>query len=456
MIARIASWIRRGLGGGEDPQREAWESWCSGELVRLIGERKKAFSLASAIQELDVEARYVPGSTRRAFRFFLRRAWHDLTITADELQTLHWLGGALEIPPDEAEAIRSSFGFEVFARAIRRATADGILEHDELVLLERLATANAMPLPELASKYLEDQSDRIVADLASIALDDLGLTDERWKRAIAVYEKLGVTGDAFHSRTRAAALRFVQDFAERAAEDSEVTNEEQKRIAEITSRFRLGDEARELVRGALKGATRVVTEEHHDVAELARRLNQCGKELALRPTPDPSESLPAEFRNAIGNSAWWEITSARDASAKYSAGASRSVERNRTWTGDSKPRHLKTRNLLPTVRGHFGSAYFLPSGLLILRKQQFVGLPYQQVSLDQTHFVESDTPPRNAKVIGHTWQYVNKNGGPDRRFQSNRQYPVCQYSVVHLPMIEVELQSSEPDLAGLLAVTRRR
>ena len=37
--------------------------------------------------------------------------------------------------------------------------------------------------------------------------------------------------------------------------------------------------------------------------------------------------------------------------------------------------------------------------------------------------------PRDSHQIGSTWQYVNKKGGPDRRFNNNRQLPVMQYGV---------------------------
>jgi hypothetical protein len=30
--------------------------------------------------------------------------------------------------------------------------------------------------------------------------------------------------------------------------------------------------------------------------------------------------------------------------------------------------------------------------------------------------------------VGNTWKYVNKSGGPDRRFNDNRQLPICAYS----------------------------
>jgi uncharacterized tellurite resistance protein B-like protein len=35
-------------------------------------------------------------------------------------------------------------------------------------------------------------------------------------------------------------------------------------------------------------------------------------------------------------------------------------------------------------------------------------------------------------VVDHTWQYVNKSGGPDRRFNNNRQIPICLYEELWL------------------------
>jgi hypothetical protein len=30
-------------------------------------------------------------------------------------------------------------------------------------------------------------------------------------------------------------------------------------------------------------------------------------------------------------------------------------------------------------------------------------------------------------MVGNTWRYVNKSGGPDRRFSNNSQIPICLY-----------------------------
>ena len=35
--------------------------------------------------------------------------------------------------------------------------------------------------------------------------------------------------------------------------------------------------------------------------------------------------------------------------------------------------------------------------------------------------------PSYARIVDHTWKYVNKSGGPDKRFSDNKQLPVCIY-----------------------------
>jgi hypothetical protein len=50
------------------------------------------------------------------------------------------------------------------------------------------------------------------------------------------------------------------------------------------------------------------------------------------------------------------------------------------------------------------------------------------ITSNVTRFIESDILPHDAQVVDYTWQYVNKNGGPDRRFNNNRKLPICIYS----------------------------
>ena len=51
-------------------------------------------------------------------------------------------------------------------------------------------------------------------------------------------------------------------------------------------------------------------------------------------------------------------------------------------------------------------------------------------------FVETDPVPNDTKIIGQTWQYVNKSGSPDKRYNYNPEIPIVAY-------YEVSLKSSK-------------
>ena len=49
-----------------------------------------------------------------------------------------------------------------------------------------------------------------------------------------------------------------------------------------------------------------------------------------------------------------------------------------------------------------------------------------------TNFVETEMVPRDAEIVDYTWRYVNKSGGPDKRFSNNKRIPVCRYGELSL------------------------
>jgi hypothetical protein len=52
-----------------------------------------------------------------------------------------------------------------------------------------------------------------------------------------------------------------------------------------------------------------------------------------------------------------------------------------------------------------------------------------------TRFIEEDTTSTDSLVVGETWRFVNRGGGPDRRFANNRKLLICLYG-------EMDLKSS--------------
>lgn len=71
---------------------------------------------------------------------------------------------------------------------------------------------------------------------------------------------------------------------------------------------------------------------------------------------------------------------------------------------------------------------FLPDCVYMIKGSSVMALYYEHLkwSIGFTNFVE-ETPPGDARVVDVTWQYVNKKGGPDRRFRNNPQLSKCLY-----------------------------
>ena len=101
--------------------------------------------------------------------------------------------------------------------------------------------------------------------------------------------------------------------------------------------------------------------------------------------------------------------------------------------------------------------YFLPDALYILQNGTYGVFPYDELSVlgSYTRFIESERVPGDAQVIDKTWQYVNKSGGPDRRFNFNRQLPVAKYGVLYLESdsgLNLEYQISNVEITNDVAI----
>lgn len=131
----------------------------------------------------------------------------------------------------------------------------------------------------------------------------------------------------------------------------------------------------------------------------------------------------------------WHIPSegsVRD--AKYHAGANTLVTRNVISVGFANPPFVKTNIPTPSLRVGAQTLYFFPDRILIFDTNNIGGLAYESLGIDIsiTHFIEQQGVPRDARTVGQTWRYVNKKGGPDRRFANNPTMPIAEYEAVRL------------------------
>ncbi|MCY1364171.1 hypothetical protein D9M69_509650 [compost metagenome] len=118
---------------------------------------------------------------------------------------------------------------------------------------------------------------------------------------------------------------------------------------------------------------------------------------------------------------------------------------------------------VPVLAADKTTLAFYPDRVLAFQEGAVGAIDYSTLSAlsSSVRYIESGSLPGDAKVVDRTWQYVNKKGGPDRRFKNNREFPVCEYSQFNLSTpdgLDVRFIGSKPGgfdgLAQVLAAAR--
>jgi hypothetical protein len=114
---------------------------------------------------------------------------------------------------------------------------------------------------------------------------------------------------------------------------------------------------------------------------------------------------------------------------KYHAGAGSTITRTRVAPVRALPPGVKSNIIPPMIPAGRQRLYLLPDRILVYERKQVGAVEYSELQLDATttQFIEGGHPPTDAPQVDTTWKYVNKSGGPDRRFNDNRQLPVLRY-----------------------------
>jgi hypothetical protein len=147
--------------------------------------------------------------------------------------------------------------------------------------------------------------------------------------------------------------------------------------------------------------------------------------------------------------ALWHVTATAEVyDQKRNAGADNVLRRSRTGVSLGLPPFVKSNIDVPALSVGRQTLFFFPDRVLVFDAGHVGAVSYADIRTERrsTHFVESESPPRDSRVVRQTWQYVNKSGGPDRRFRNTRPLPVMEYEEFHI--------TSTSGLNELLQVSR--
>jgi hypothetical protein len=145
------------------------------------------------------------------------------------------------------------------------------------------------------------------------------------------------------------------------------------------------------------------------------------------------ERLSNSFHQLMRSRRTWRIPmEARESDWKRHAGASSTVERKPISLSVGTPALIKSNIEFLCVPLRNKSLYLTPDSILIIGGNSVAALRYDDLDIGctPTRVIESEQVPDDAELVGESWQYVNKNGTPDRRFGNNRKLPICLYAQI--------------------------
>jgi hypothetical protein len=114
---------------------------------------------------------------------------------------------------------------------------------------------------------------------------------------------------------------------------------------------------------------------------------------------------------------------------KRNAGVSTVVHKNSIHLGTGLPATVRCNIDVPIIPLGRKKLYFFPDFLLVADGAKVAGVSYSelQIKVQTSNFVEDGRVPTDSRVVGRRWKHPNKGGGPDRRYNDNRELPVCEY-----------------------------
>jgi len=129
----------------------------------------------------------------------------------------------------------------------------------------------------------------------------------------------------------------------------------------------------------------------------------------------------------------WHVDSSGNITTTYdwkvNAGANTVVRRSSARPSAGQPPYFQCNIQVPVLTAGRRKLYFFPDRVLVWDTNGIgaIGFDQLEVMFHDQRFIEDGGVPSDSRVVGKTWKYVNKKGGPDRRFTNNRELPIVIY-----------------------------
>jgi len=169
------------------------------------------------------------------------------------------------------------------------------------------------------------------------------------------------------------------------------------------------------------------------------------------------EQLREAFKRLAQCARIWRIDAAGQTDDwKRHAGAGTVVNRSLALPYFGLPPRVQTNVEAPVLPAGNQRLYFYPDQVFVFEGSRVGAVAYADLRAvtSTSEFREDEQVPGDAQVVGSTWRYVNKKGGPDRRFGDNREIPIVRYGGLELTSgggMRLWYQCSQQDAPKIIA-----
>ena len=145
--------------------------------------------------------------------------------------------------------------------------------------------------------------------------------------------------------------------------------------------------------------------------------------------------LCENFEKMLSSKKIWQITSTiRNTELKSSAAST--VERKEIDFDTGVFNYIKSSFDIPILRDLSGNIYYIYPRYIIKAQSftKFEIFPIDTINFrfSKQRFIEDGVLPEDFVTIDYTYQYVNKNGEPDKRFSYNPRRPIVEYGKIEI------------------------
>ena len=131
---------------------------------------------------------------------------------------------------------------------------------------------------------------------------------------------------------------------------------------------------------------------------------------------------------------YWIKSRSKVKESRYTAGASRVIERDACRIVSTPPFPFETNINILSVQSKNKSVSFFPDKIIIIQDGCISLASYEELKCEYNDisYALNGSVPSDAIILERTWQYANNDGSRDRRFRNNWQVPVCAFGELQI------------------------